>query len=121
MEEVELATLQAACRTLARSTLWSEQGTPEIAVAKLAGEFLQVASDQLATVVESGRDPHIVTRAICYLAHTHVIPSRRMAKWWFTEMLACLVELAVPSIIQTPASAAFLRDVHEGIANWTDS
>lgn len=114
--EFDLAALQAACRNLARGTLWSEQGTPEIAVAELAGEFIRIAAAQAADVIMSGRDPNITTRAIRYLAYSHVTPIGVDPKWWFNEMLTCLLELAVPSMIQTPESSAFLLDVREGIA-----
>lgn len=116
MKDVDLAALQIACRNSARGALWSEQGTPEIAVAKLAREFMLIASTQVVDVIESGRDPNITTRAITYLTYTHVAPIGVDPKWWFTEMLTCLLELAVPSMIQTPESSAFLIDVQEGIA-----
>ncbi len=114
--EIDLAAMQAACRNLARGTLWSEQGTPEIAVAELAGEFMRIAAVQAADVIMSGRDPNITTRAIRYLTYSHVAPIGVDAKCWFNEMLTCLLELAVPSMIQTPESSAFLLDVREGIA-----
>lgn len=120
MKDVDLPALQIACRNLAREALWSEQGTPEIAVAKLAGEFLRIAAAQAADVAEFGRDPNITTRAVRYLTYTHVVPTGPDAKWWFTEMLTCLLELAVPSMIQVPESSAFLLDVQEGIAQSTD-
>lgn len=116
MVEVDLPALQIACRTSARQALWSEKTTPELAVAKLAREFLQLAADHVITVTESGRDPNMVARAINYLAYTHVAPSAVEARWWFNEMLTCLLELAVPSMIQTPESSAFLLDVQEGLA-----
>ena len=116
LNDVDLAALQIACRNLARGALWSEQGTPEIAVAKLAGEFTRIAATQVADVIECGRDPNIVTRAVSYLTYTHVAPVGVDVKWWFTELLTCLVELAVPSMIQTPESSAFLLDAQEGIA-----
>lgn len=116
LKDVDLAALQIACRNLARGTLWSEQGTPEIAVAKLVGEFMRIVATQVADVIECGRDPNIVTRAVSYLTYTHVAPVGVDAKWWFTELLTCLVELAVPSMIQTPESSAFLLDAQEGIA-----
>lgn len=118
MEDVDLAALQITCRELARAALWSERGTPEIAVAALAGEFVRLATAQAADLIESGRDPNMVTRAITYLAYTHVVPSGEMSKWWFTELLTCLLELAAPSMIQTTESGAFLRDVRDGIAEW---
>jgi len=120
MKDIDLAALQIACRNLARGALWSEQGTPEIAVAELAGEFMRIASAQAADVIEFGRDPNITTRAIRYLTYTHVAPIGIDTKWWFTEMLTCLLELAVPSMIQVPESSAFLLDVQEGIAQSTD-
>jgi hypothetical protein len=116
MVEVDLPALQIACRTSARQALWSEKTTPELAVAKLSREFLQLAADHVITVTESGRDPNMVTRAINYLAYTHVAPSAVEARWWFNEMLTCLLELAVPSMIQTPESSAFLLDVQDGLA-----
>lgn len=120
MKDIDLAALQIACRNLARGTLWSEQGTPEIAVAELAGAFMRIASAQAADVIEVGRDPNITTRAIRYLTYTHVAPIGIDAKWWFSEMLACLLELAAPSMIHSSESGAFLLDVKEGIAQSMD-
>lgn len=119
MHNVDLSAMQMACRILARQTYGSEQSSPELAIAELAEGFVQIAHEQAIIVIESGRDPNIVVRAITYLAYTHVIPSSIDAKWWFVEMLSCLLELAVPSMIQTPESSAFLQDIQEGIAEWT--
>lgn len=116
MDEVDLPALQFACRTSARQVLWAEKTTPELAVAELAREFLRLATDHVNTVTEAGRDPNIVARAIHYLSYTHVPPPGVDAIWWFNEMLTCLLELAVPSMIQTPESSAFLLDVQEGVA-----
>lgn len=116
MVEVDLPALQIACRTAARQALWSEKTTPELAVAELAREFLRLATDHVNTVTEAGGDPNMVARAINYLAYTHVAPSAAEARWWFNEMLTCLLELAAPSMIQTPESSAFLLDVQEGLA-----
>ncbi len=85
-------------------------------MAKLAGEFMRIATTQVADVIECGRDPNVVTRAVSYLTYTHVAPVGVDAKWWFTELLTCLVELAVPSMILTSESRAFLLDAQEGIA-----
>lgn len=116
MEVFDRPALQSACRELAKEALWSENGATEIEVAKLAGIFARLASEQVTGLIESGRDPNIATRAITYLAYTHVAPSGDDAKWWFTEMLTCLLELAAPTMIQTPESSAFLLDVQKGIA-----
>jgi len=119
MRDIDLPALQIACRTLARQAFWSEKGTPEIPVAQLAGEFVRLANEQVVSVIESGRDPNIVTRAIAYLTHAHVVPSNGLAKWWFAEMLTCLLELAVPTIIHTSESGSFLHDVQKGTAELT--
>ena len=115
VKDIDLVALQTACRELARASLWSDRGVPEIAVAARAGEFMHVASALAADLIDSGRDPNIVTRAITYLAFTHVVPSGDIATWWFTEMLTCLLEFAAPSMIQTPVSGAFLNDVRDGL------
>jgi len=119
VHEIDVAALKIACHNLAREVLWSEDGTPEVVVAELAGEFMRLASIQAAGIIELGRDPNIATRAINYLAYTHVGLSGNDAKRWFNEMLICLLELAVPSMIQTSESSAFLRDVQKGIAELT--
>jgi hypothetical protein len=80
MRDIDLPALQIACRNLARQALWSEQGSPEIPVAQLAAEFVRLANDQVVSVIESGRDPNIVTRAIAYLTHTQVAPSNVLAR-----------------------------------------
>lgn len=115
MRDIDHPELQIACRTLARQAFWSEQSTLEIAVTRLASEFVRLADEQVVSVIDSGRDPNIVTRAIAYLTYTHVVPSNGLAKWWFAEMLTCLLELAVPTMIQTSESGSFLRDIRDGI------
>jgi hypothetical protein len=119
VQDIDMPAFEMACRNLASATLWSERGTSEVAVASLSSEFLQLAALQAAGVIMAGRDPNITTRAINYLAYTHIAPSGIDAKWWFNETLKCLLELAVPSTIQTPESSAFLLDIYEGIAEST--
>ncbi|WP_438859947.1 hypothetical protein [Achromobacter spanius] len=116
MNDIEVAALRVACRRLAQEALWSEEGPTEAAVVDLAGVFLRLASIQAAGIIESGGDSNIATRAVNYLAYSHVAPSGDDAIWWFPEMLTCLLELAVPTMIQTPESSAFLLDVQKGIA-----
>lgn len=115
MQNIDIPAFETACTELARGTLWREGGASDLAVAKLAGEFLTLAASQAAELIVAGRDPNIATRAINYLAHTHVAPPGVDAKWWFNEMLTCLLELAAPSMFQAPESSAFLLDVQQGI------
>ncbi|WP_438859948.1 hypothetical protein [Achromobacter spanius] len=116
MKDIDTAALQVACRNLARGTLWTEYGAKEVAIAQLAGDFLRIAGGHAANVIMAGRDPNLATRAIVYLTYSHVAPIGLDTKRWFHEMLTCLLELAVPSMNQTPESSAFLLDVREGIA-----
>jgi len=51
MRDIDFPALQIACRTLARQALGSEQGTPEIPVAQLAGEFVRLANDQMVSMM----------------------------------------------------------------------
>lgn len=110
------AALGEACRVLAGYVYpGSIRVSPDIAET-LAHRFETIALRHVDFVAGQGRDPNLVTRAVHYLAESHGLQQRGADPLWFGEMLACLVELAVPSAIHGGQALAFLDDVQQGTA-----
>lgn len=109
--------LNDACLEVAKQVLSTKDGLSHDIVETLAAKFQEEALEHLDFIVGQSRDPNLLTRAVCYLADSHAIPPMGSDTAWFREMLACLVELAVPNAGLTPRGAAFLKDVQVGIAD----
>ena len=121
MKKMNFAELEAACREVAKTTLWTGGDASADLVETYAHKLMQRSEHHIQYISDMDRDPNILTRAIRYLAHTHAIPPMGSDIEWFASMLECLIELAVPNAGQTAESSAFLRDVREGISEWTNS
>jgi len=119
MKELDRAELEIACQEIAKVTLWPASAASADVIETHTRNLVRACENHIAYIVDMGRDPNIVTRAIRYIEHTHAMPPMRTDVRWFADMLECLIELAVPNSGQTPASSAFLHDVHEGISEWT--
>lgn len=110
--------LDDACAALARILLARHQGQDvsqdilETVTHRLAHEATQHAE----YVELLGRDPNMVTRAVIYLSDTHAHPELGSDTGWFRPMLACLLELAAPSLALSGEGAKFLSDVEVGVA-----
>ncbi|MDB5790763.1 MAG: hypothetical protein JWQ80_787 [Massilia sp.] len=106
--------LGAACHALARCVYpGSMQVSPDIAET-LAHQFERIALRQVDFVEGQGRDPKLVTRAVHYLAEAHGLQQRGTDPAWFGQMLACVIELAVPTAIYGGQALDFLDDIQHG-------
>lgn len=108
--------LDEACAALARILLARRQGVSQDIVETIAHRLAQEATEHAEYVELLGRDPNMVTRAVVYLADTHAHPDLGSDTGWFRPMLACLLELAAPSLALSGAGARFLADIEEGVA-----
>lgn len=107
--------LNDACVELAKQVVWVNGETSSDIVETFALKLQEVALSHVEYVIESDRDPNLITRAIHYLAETHAIPPMSTDLVWFREMLLCLIELAVPNSGLSPKGAQFILDLQVGI------
>lgn len=108
--------LDEACAQLARILLARQNSVSNDILDTVTTRLLQDAAQHADYVQQLGRDPNMVTRAIHYLNDTHAHPDLGSDTAWFRPMLACLLELASPSLALSGAGAGFLLDVEEGVA-----
>ncbi|WP_305820976.1 hypothetical protein [Massilia brevitalea] len=108
--------LDEACLALARILLARHNSVSHDILDTVTTRLQQDAARHADYVQQLGRDPNMVTRAVLYLNDTHAHPELGSDTAWFRPMLACLLELAAPSLALSSAGAAFLRDVEEGVA-----
>ena len=108
--------LDEACLALARILLARHNSVSHDILDTVTTRLQQDAARHADYVQQLGRDPNMVTRAILYLSDTHAHPDLGSDTAWFQPMLACLLELAAPSLALSGAGAGFLRDVEEGVA-----
>ena len=109
--------LKAACYEVATNTMWERRPIDVASIEAVAAQFFKIAEDHEEYVVELGRDPNLIIRAVRYLNHVHAMPPMRDDTDWFYEMLQVLVELACPNTAGSPELEAFYRDIEEGIAS----
>ncbi|MFY3589560.1 hypothetical protein ACOTHW_02960 [Achromobacter xylosoxidans] len=119
MKKMDYAEFEAACREVAKGTLWTGSETSADVIETHTHRLMQRCDHEIDYISGMGRDPNLLTRAIRYIAHTHAIPPMGTDIEWFASTVECLIELAVPNTGQTVESAAFLHDVQEGISEWT--
>jgi len=108
--------LDAACIALARILLARHKSVSQDILDTVTSRLMQDAAQHADYVQQLGRDPNMVTRAIVYLSDTHAHPDLGGDTGWFRPMLACLLELAAPSLALSSAGARFLADIEEGVA-----
>jgi hypothetical protein len=108
--------LKAACHKVAKTTMWAQQPIDAALIEALAERFLKIAEHHEPFIVEQGRDPNLITRAVHYLAYSHAMPPMNDDTNWFSDMLDVLVELACPNSIGSRRLELFYRDIEEGIA-----
>lgn len=116
MIQFRQAALGEACHALARCVYpGAMQVSPDIAET-LAHQFETIALRYVDFVAGQGRDPNLITRAVHYLAEAHGLQQRGTDPAWFGQMLACLIELAVPTSIYGGEALGFLDDIGQGTA-----
>ncbi|CAB3861031.1 hypothetical protein [Achromobacter denitrificans] len=119
MKKMDYAEFEAACRELAKATLWTGGEASADIIETQTHNLMKRSESNIAYIADMGRDPNMLTRAIRYIAHTHAIPPMGTDIEWFAATVECLIELAVPNAGQTVESSAFLHDLQEGISEWT--
>lgn len=117
--ELNTEALHAACREVAKTTLWKPDGEkkrPEKEIDALAEKYYRIAHVQLQFITEQNRDPNLLVRAVRYLAHTHALPPMGKDTEWFSDMLGVLIELACPNTGLPPKGKAFITDLRRGLS-----
>lgn len=108
--------LKAACYAVATNTMWEQRPVDVDAIQTVAAKFVEIAKFHEQFVVEQGRDPNLIVRAVRYLDHVHAMPPMRDDTRWFDDMLQVLVELACPNTGASRDQELFYQDIEEGIA-----
>lgn len=84
-------------------------------VEKIARDLFNEALWFKEFILDSKRDPNMITRAVLYLSHTHTMPFMVEDTKWFHSSMSILIELACPNVGQTKQSVGFLKDINEGM------
>lgn len=116
MIEFRQPALSDACHALARCVYPGSMQVSSDIAATLAHRFEQIALRHVDFVAGQGRDPNLITRAVHYLAEAHGLQQRGTDPTWFGQMLACLIEVAVPTSMYGGEALEFLGDIQQGAA-----
>ena len=101
--------LKAACYAVATNTMWEQRPVDVKSIQAVAANFVKIAEFHEEFVVEQGRDPNLIVRAVRYLDHVHAMPPMRDDTRWFDDMLQVLIELACPNTGASRELEAFFR------------
>jgi hypothetical protein len=112
MSTLRKGALNDACRVVAMNVC---PGAQNDVIETMSHRFQEAALFHEQFIVEQGRDPNMLTKAVLYLANAHAIPPMHTEITWFENMLDCLVELAVPNSQCGEDAIAFLAEVESGI------
>ncbi len=115
--------LYEACKKVVGQTLWQTPNPQDISdiidtdqINTTAKKYFNEALRHVEFIVEQGRDPNLITRAISYLSQSNAIPPMKEDLKWFSNMLEALIELACPNVIHdSEETTKFLFDIEEGI------
>ena len=115
---LELEALRAACREVAKTTLWQTPEPYDIGdivdsdqIARTVEAYVAEARERARDLEEEGHNPNIVTRAVVYLAHEHAIPPMKDDVRWFKDSLDVLVRLVSPLNPPNRTAALFMQDL----------
>lgn len=114
--ELRRGALNDACIDLAKSVFPGSMELSTDLIETLAHRYQKAALRHADYIIGRERDPNIITRAVTYLASAHAIPPMGTEVAWFTYMLDCVIEIAVPNSRYGGDAALFLKDVGEGVA-----
>jgi hypothetical protein len=107
--------LAEACFEVARA-IRSKKNPVDKVLAKASIQiYFNEAIQHEEFLVNQGRDPNIIVRAVRYLAHKHMIPPMEGNVEAFASMLEVLIELACPNTGVDKEQEAFLKDIEQGI------
>ena len=114
--------LLKACKEVVKSTLWQTQNPIDVSdiidsdqINNTINTYYKNALFHVKFIENQKRDPHLITRAVYYLAHVHAIPPMKDNTIWFNEVLTALIELACSNTRHTAHSAEFLNDIEDEI------
>src|SRR5687768_7763585 len=107
--------LEAACYDVGTNTMWDLRPIDVESIQALAANFVKIAESHEKFIVEQGRDPNLIVRAVRYLNHVHAMPPLKDDTRWFEEMLQVLIELACPSEEAAADLEMFFRDIEKGV------
>jgi len=108
--------LKAACYAVAANTLWFRSPVDVQSIQAAADLFFKTALEHEEFLIEQGRDPNLIVRAVRYLDHVFAVPPPKNETQWFYEVLYLLVELACPNTGASRDQELFYQDIEEGIA-----
>ena len=108
--------LKDACFAVAASRLWFRSPEDVERIQSRADTFFETALQHEEFIVEQGRDPNLIVRAVRYLDHIFATPPIDDEKRWFYEQLYLLIELACPNTGDCRDQELFYQDIEEGIA-----
>ena len=115
-QSLNLDMLRLACHELARSIHWRHDPVDKLVAWAVVDGYVKLARDHERYLIDSGRDPNMLCRAVRYMASALAVPAFAGDMSWFSNSLETLLELAYPSITLDQHSGAFLHDIEDGIA-----
>ena len=115
-QSLDLDLLGLACHELARAIHWRQHPVDKLVARAVVDGYVNLARHHERYLIESGRDPNVLCRAVRYMASALAVPAHAEDMSWFSDSLATLLELAYPSITLDRRSGAFLHDIEDGSA-----
>lgn len=107
--------LGRSCLAVAREVLRQNGTASSDLVETLAARFLVLAKDHQDFVRQQRETDDVIAHAVSYIAHVHANPSRGTDTGWFRDILAALIELAVPNAGLDEDAARLLPDLQYGL------
>lgn len=101
------------CKEIAEISYSQHEIAEVVDIQRFARQMFEIASEYEDFVIQQGRDPNLIIRAVKYLRDVHLIP--RANESWFLNSFFVLMELACPNTGLSDDMNEFLFDVEEGI------
>lgn len=108
--------LRRACWHLAHSLLSLDGNDVTARCSSLAIGFEADALSHLQYLLESDRDPNLLTAAVRFLGSHIAIPPMVDDPRWFSSAMTVLVELACPNGAGDPSESPLYREIGKGLA-----
>lgn len=103
--------LKNVCLEVARKIRWKDNPVDEVLAKATVALYFNKAIQYEQYLIDQGRDPNIIVRAVRYIAHKHVIPPMEGNVSAFADMLEVLIELTCPSSGADEEHEPFLKDI----------
>lgn len=107
--------LGRACLAVSREVLRQNGTASSDLVETLAARFLALAEGHQDFVRQQRETDDVIAHAVNYIAHVHANPSRGTDTGWFRDVLAALIELAVPNTGLDEDAALLFPDLQCGL------